>query len=848
MKKLLFALLFIPALSFAVDQEHTINDLSGGMNSYISPNKIPQNTASYLQNFFTDVESLGVERNGSVKRDTTILGGGKAVTGLWRLLDNSGQEWIISFSSRTYYKNIVGGTPASIGWTVTSNNAPSCTVNLGKFWCVNGVDPLQWFDGTSTGAVASAPKGRLIAPWRSHVVIGNIPTELTTLYVSANNDGTNWTLGINATDPFTIYVGGANNGEYVRCMSPGLYLDALIIGQKYATWSLNGFTQADWQLRNISAEVGCIENGSMKEFDGSLMFLSARGLEEMRGTEISLVSEPVRNYTDSLVKNSASQRSNTQTTQVDWTAATLGNSNWVDTLTFPGKLQLTFPDYFTSLRDGTSGTKSVWTKGCYNSVFLPCTPSVSANGTLTLQAIPTTVDGSYVFAGNNSVRGTTEGTTFYMVISSSPVNTASDRKILSFAVKNAAGTTTDPRTSATGAFFSFKSTSTGTFYLSKVGFTSAGTPTLDGCSPRCTNDVLLGTPVYMWVNHNSYRVTMGNQTASGAHTVGSVNTAMFLSYHDGELSGTSSAQVDEFGLAPITTSLNSLITPSATSQLLTVGPNITSWDVVTIDDAKTGGTISYRFGSTTTASVSAISNWATITNGSIPSASTNPYAAFGVTFSQTVSSGSLYVDAFTVTWNEGGLAPSPVSGIYDRRYWLSFTTGTSGTLYQDTILVYQRNRTFSLLKGINSASFTYPLWRDKLYFGNSIGNGYVYEFDTGNTDEGAEITSQIQTRSYDLGSSIREKDLRNAWLSYTGNTGFSGNFNLSYFLDRSTTSFNLGNANMNDGTGQLAPKMPFPMSNALQGREFQYLLTKQGTRDRLKLHDITTKFSVKEER
>jgi hypothetical protein len=299
------------------------------------------------------------------------------------------------------------------------------------------------------------------------------------------------------------------------------------------------------------------------------------------------------------------------------------------------------------------------------------------------------------------------------------------------------------------------------------------------------------------------------------------------------------AEVDYFGVSPQTFTF--------TSQVFSIGTLITSWSNITISDSKTNsGAITYQFGSAATQTNP--TNYQTATSGYVPTVSTQPYAAFKAAFTSSVASGTAQLADFTTIWNEGGLAPSPVSGIYDRRYWLSFTTATSGTLYQDTVLVYQRNRTFSLLKGINSASFTYPLWRDKLYFGNSIGNGYVYEYDIGNNDDGAEITSQIQTRSYDLGSSIREKDLRNSWVSYTGNTGFSGNFNLSYFLDRNTVLFNLGNANMNDGTGQLAPKMPFPMANALQGREFQYLLTKQGTGDRLKLHDITTRFIVKEER
>jgi len=298
--------------------------------------------------------------------------------------------------------------------------------------------------------------------------------------------------------------------------------------------------------------------------------------------------------------------------------------------------------------------------------------------------------------------------------------------------------------------------------------------------------------------------------------------------------------LDDFGVAPQTMTY--------TSQPISIGSLISSWGNVTISDSKTNsGAIAYQFGSNNTTAVPTNYQAAT-TSGYIPTVATNTYAGFKAIFTSYLSSGTAQLADFTTVWNEGGFVPSPVSGIYDRRYWLSFTTATSGTLYQDTILVYQRNRTFSLLKGINSASFTYPLWRDKLYFGNSVGNGYVYEYDIGNNDDGAEIASQIRTRSYDLGSSIREKDLRNSWISYTGNTGFSGNFNLSYFLDRDTTLFNLGNANMNDGTGQLAPKMPFPMSNALQGREFQYLLTKQGTGDRLKLHDIVTRFIVKEER
>jgi hypothetical protein len=197
-----------------------------------------------------------------------------------------------------------------------------------------------------------------------------------------------------------------------------------------------------------------------------------------------------------------------------------------------------------------------------------------------------------------------------------------------------------------------------------------------------------------------------------------------------------------------------------------------------------------------------------------------------------------------IGWQEGLRKPSR-AWVYDRRYWVSFTTNTAGAAPNDTVLVYQRNKTWTIFKGINAASFA--LWRDKLHFGNSNGTGYVYQFDTGNSDDGNDITSQIVTRSYDASVPYRDKDFRTMWVDYTGNTAFSGSLTMAYTLDRAIT-FVLGTLGMSDGTGQVSTKMPFSLNNAVQGREIQYTLTKSGVGDRLKLHDFVTKYSVKEER
>ena len=177
---------------------------------------------------------------------------------------------------------------------------------------------------------------------------------------------------------------------------------------------------------------------------------------------------------------------------------------------------------------------------------------------------------------------------------------------------------------------------------------------------------------------------------------------------------------------------------------------------------------------------------------------------------------------------------------------MTMTTTTSGTPILDTILVYQRNRTFTILKGINAASFT--RWRDNLYFGDSTGNtGYVYQYDVGNNDDGNNILSLITTKSYDLGFPYRDKDFRKMFIGYLGNFSYGGNYSLTYNIDRSINNSQLGSANMNDYNGQVAAKFPFPISNGpLQGREIQYHLTKYGTGDRLKLYEFRTFFNLKE--
>ena len=940
------------------EQEAVLKDLSGGLVTNISANKIPDNAAAYIQNFVTDFESVAIERNGYVKRDATVLGGTKAVYGLWDYTDTSGNQWIISYSSRTYYKNTIGQTPTAFGPIATTDQIPDAATNLGVIMFVNGTDSAWTFNGTATATVAGAPLGTHVEAWRTRFAISNIGGAKSTVRFSEDGSATNWVLGGNPTDPFSILVGGANDGEYVRCLI-GTYLDSMIIGRKYDLWALDGFDQGDVLLRNISDKVGCIEPRTPQEVDGELVFLSARGLEAMNAREIRLISEPVRDIVDTIVKNTANQRNNLQSSQGDWEAGTqsptgfaftsrspgdleagttswtvstvadwntgtiTGDTQYVDTTTVSGSIQTVFPEPFNTLRDGTAGTLDLWTE-FFASDIVSCSNSVSG-GILTITG--SSFAGATRRCGLHSdilIPHITYGTTVQIKIEDIDNNSANDHQF--YVLLNTSNTTTVP---ASGTYFGFR-----------VNRLTATTPDVYQFScvsndpgVSCGLDTVSTAPftASMYISTSNWQFVFPTGTYTGTHSWG-INEAYLYLSGDFQDTGTFNTNISSVAIVPqsfshVSSTFNTgfvnpvqkwdkfypefmygagtttvslqistdsiswdtgVLTSSAvvpnlsqkqylrsissiaitdvsqssptgyggftfggyssgvyTSQLISVGSLITSWGPVTISDVQNGGSIVYQFGSTNTASVSAISNWASIVNGGIPSVSTNPYAAFRSTMTPLTSTASVKTSDFQTTWNEGGVIPSPVSGIYDRRYWMSYTTSTASSPALDSVLVWQRNKSFTLFKGINAGSFTN--WMDNFYFGNSNATGYVYKYDVGNNDDGFNIASTIHSKSYDLGASYRDKNFRNTYLQYLANTSFSGTFSVSYDLDRLGQDFSLGSINMNEGIGQLAVKLPFSFQNPVQGREIQYRITKVGTGDRLRLYDIAVKYSLEEE-
>lgn len=86
---------------------------------------------------------------------------------------------------------------------------------------------------------------------------------------------------------------GGDSGTGIYSLNGYLY-----VFQRNATWEIFGTSPSNFELRNISNEIGCINRRTLVEYDRYLMFLSSRGVYLFDGANMVSVSE---NSVDNLI-------------------------------------------------------------------------------------------------------------------------------------------------------------------------------------------------------------------------------------------------------------------------------------------------------------------------------------------------------------------------------------------------------------------------------------------------------------------------------------------------------------------------------------------------------------------
>ena len=329
MRLIILCLLLNPILLKAQTpaiEAYPIPNFSQGVVTRYNPALIPENSVQWAENVYFDVEGGITRRKGYSQFNSSVFPDSQSVRGIWPFTADDGTRYILALSSETIYKATTDGEFTAIsglnGFSTVSDM--DATTLSGKIWFTNGTDAVSTWDGSSTSTVTEAPLGGLIESYRNRIIIAGKSGELSNIYMSENLDGTEWTIGPTLnTSPINLPIGGIN-GKPITCLYAG-YKDILWAWTEDETWGIYGFGYKDFSTRQISREVGCIEDKSVQEKDGKLYWMSRRGVEEATGQTFNRISDGNKDIFDTIINNSALLRLKLYSSQAEWEEGTLGN-------------------------------------------------------------------------------------------------------------------------------------------------------------------------------------------------------------------------------------------------------------------------------------------------------------------------------------------------------------------------------------------------------------------------------------------------------------------------------------------------------------------------------------------
>lgn len=157
----------------------------------------------------------------------------------------------------------------------------------------DGVNPLAVWDGTTytqvtSGGVLSAPK--FSQDFSNHLFIAGDSSEPQTLTFSAPLDPTDW-------DPANG-AGSINMGFDITAMKA--FRNQLFVFGDNQIKKIVGTSFADFQLQDVTKNLGCVAPDTVVEFNGDLLFLGPDGIRPISATdrigdvELRSLSKPVQ--------------------------------------------------------------------------------------------------------------------------------------------------------------------------------------------------------------------------------------------------------------------------------------------------------------------------------------------------------------------------------------------------------------------------------------------------------------------------------------------------------------------------------------------------------------------------
>ena len=229
------------------------------------------------------------------------------------------------------------------------------------------------------------------------------------------------------------------------------------------------------------------------------------------------------------------------------------------------------------------------------------------------------------------------------------------------------------------------------------------------------------------------------------------------------------------------------------SQCIQPGSAISAWGILSCAETLTGAAdLTYYTRIGTTCATLSTGTWVAHTNNATIEVPTNP--AFQFRFDSLLYSATeqAQVDACTIYWNEGSVAP-PTWGMYDPVNDLAYWSIASGNVTANNRLL-RYDLYLNSWNPWNVAS-TAPLIKDSAFYFGSASGGYWNKYGLTNSDNGSDIESYWKSKDWGAGSVFQEKAFDRAStvarneqagvvsVSYTDSQGNTGTYNISTATD-----------------------------------------------------------------
>lgn len=844
-------------------QEYPIISHNNGLSTFYSPNRLEKDQSPKILNGYLDADMGVVKRNG-YQLYGNLPGCTGRVHGGWPYTNLNGTFYFFVFctSNGRLYKTIGDGNFNTFGPTLSVINPLQATKTLGYEWFSNGIDQVFSTDGVSIFPSTAAPRGQLIGTFQSRVALANVPGFQSSVFLSGYLNGNDYTLPAIAVDTNSVQfpLNGQNDTRKVTCMFDG-FKDVLILWNETQTWGLYGSGQATFVLRLLSNEVGCLEQGTVQEQDGRLIWLSKRGMEDFDGTSINVISWPIQDQ----VRTIASTQQKIVTLQQSGNSFLLGNttaagagfpvsvtispgsvvaSTWGASIVYPGGLSdqfytgissISIPGYLTLSQASTAtfynaggeagNLTTNWNQNNYTPIVTGLYRTRGFAG----------ADGRFGQGGTVGYIRTWILDTSSNVVLTGPVmtNTAPSAPAQEYFIN-----TSNLAQQMVKIQLEFHCDNGGTFILEN---NAISVPFIrpSGIKIKVAHTNLIGNGSScdmgwaIWETSGPVNGSLASQvfdtgfkypiwgpfvtpissSPQGTLTLNSSVSSSTFGVFDSSVTLTPGANVasasKEFLQYYATWSANSSTNTPATlgsnsltatdtgtfiSQCFNPGVPVVAWGAFQANVISNGGSIAF-FVSTGTScgAVQGVNaNWVAQNNNALISISTAAFLGVKAMFSLTATTQAPALTSLSISFQNVQGRPAAVSTVYLRRYYLAYSTNTSPSAFNDSVLVYDMRQKWTKLDDI----FASALWNYNLnmYSGSSLMDGNVFLQDTGLTDNGNLFTFTFQTPDLELNNFSLFKHFDDMYLEGKGTLDptLAGSLDINYYVDGGTRPFALG--------------------------------------------------------